>query len=320
MTDTITYRRTYPQFGNSTITTKINNLYPDSVADDATGLEIGIDDHYDTPPGGGGVNGVTVSHLCTKSQHGTNSFYNFFSTKAPQLSGFTIGFSTVSTAANLNGGDCDGVWLNAWSPNSHFASKPDATGFTHSYDKGFTRVGECNYGNAWGDFGMMEHRWGSRFVAGLEFFPDWLAGDTGDNAPHKYHASWGIAIGGAAPGPDGNIPKNWIGVLIPPDGIVGKNDHANIIGPGSAGNTSGGGGYAYSIQGSSDLLNPIGKGINLSMAMDVGIDMRAAHFTDAAMLLADDQVIKLGSTFLRGHQGRLQASANGVTWKDIFSP
>lgn len=314
------YFRTFPTLGNSTISTRINNLYPDALMNDAVGVEVNVVNNYATPPGGGGIGSATYSHTVTADEDGGNCLRNGLNLFAVQRSGFGIGFTTITQASRLAGGTCDGVWLNAWSPDSRYKSTPDNHGILHRYDSGFTRIGEVNYGNAWGDFGLMENRMGSRFVAGLEFFPDWLSGYTNDSNPVKYHASWAQAIGAAGPSPGQPIPKNWIGQMICPDGIVGKKDHPNIIGPGTAGNTSGGGGYAYQINGSNDPTNPIGKGINFALAMDVAIDMRSAHFTDAAMLLADDQVIHLGSTWLRGHQGRLQASANGVTWKDIFTP
>src|SRR6185369_1518339 len=113
------------------------------------------------------------------------------------------------------------------------------------------RLGEMNYGNAWGDFGMVTRGIGSRWVAGIELFPDWLAGSDGDTVAHHYNASWGLGIGGAGADSYGVTPKNWIGLAIFANGIVGANDHSAIIGGGSTGSTSGGGGYAIDIQGGS---------------------------------------------------------------------
>src|SRR6185369_8138036 len=149
-------------------------------------------------------------------------------------------------------------WLNVWGPDSNFSATPDADGIIHEFNAGAVRIGEVNYGNAWGDFGMVTRGIGSRWVAGLEFFPDWLAGTTGDTNDRHYHASWAVGIGGAGADKSGQYPKNWIGLNVFVDGIVGAKDHVHLMPGALTGNTPGGGGYAAVLHGSSDVTNPIG--------------------------------------------------------------
>jgi len=158
-------------------------------------------------------------------------------------------------------------------------------------------------------------------------FPDWLAGSDGDAAAHHYNASWALAIGGAGADSFGVTPKNWKGLYITADGIVGANDHSAIIGGGSTGSTSGGGGYAIDIQGGSASGVAYGKGINLAQYMDVGIDLSGGTYTNSgsnlgaqAIALADDQSIRLGTVWLRGHSGALQYSTNGTAWSNVTLP
>lgn len=319
MTDTVTYTRTYPTLGNSVITTKINNLYPQSLYEDANSIDITIVDNYATPPGGGGIGAQYVNHEVNNRTGGGESLHYGVSLNAELRSGFNIGFTQITQSKRLNGGYADSVWFNSWGPDSNFATKPDARGIVHSFNAGAVRVGEVNFGNAWGDFGFLADRtFPSRWVAGLEFFPDWLPGATGDNAARHYHASWAQCVGGAGPDAAGICPKNWIGWLLNVDGIVGAKDHAHMLPGAVTGNTVGGGGYAHQINGSSDPTNAIGKGINFRHAIDVAIDFSEAKLTTAAMTLADEQVIKLGGVYLRGSQGHLQYSKNGLTWINIF--
>ena len=315
--DTVAYTRTFPDLNNSSITTKINAKYPQSVYQDANSIDVTIIDNYVQPPGGGGIGCEYVNHVVNHRTIGGESKHNGYDLQSDLKSGFNIGYTQITHAKRLMGGYADSVWLNSFGPNSNFATTPDANGIIHKFDGGAARIGEINYGNAWGDFGLQTVRNGVRWVAGLELFPDWLTGSDGDQKAHHYHASWALCVGGAGPDAYGKIPKNWIGCMINVDGIVGSKDFNTILGPGSHGDTQGGGGYGWQINGSSDQSNPIGKGINFDYSMDVGIDMTHAKLTTAAMTLADDQRIKLGSTWLRGHQGHLQLSTDGTNWRNL---
>lgn len=317
-TDSVTYTRTYADLAGSTITTKINSRWPECLYQDANSLDISIVDNYATPPGGAGIGAHCVTHEINARTGGGETFHEGADLQAEARSGFNITRTTMAHAKRMHGGIVDTIWPCAFSPNSKFATHPDPKGIIHSFDAGWIRIGEVNCGNAWGDFGILFDRsYPSRVVCGLEAFPDWVVGSEGDMSPNKYHASWAWSTGGAAPGANGRSPKFWIGHLTCLNGIVGKLDHADMLPGAVAGNTSGGGGYAYQVQGSSDPENPIGKGFNFAHAMDVGVDMREATFTDAAMLLADDQAIRLGSVWLRGHQGHVQVSVDAVNWRNL---
>ncbi len=318
-TDHAAWTRVYPTLNNSTITTRICNLYPESLYQDANGIDVTVIDNYATPPGGGGIGYSYVLHEINQRTGGGESMHHGVDLQSTLNGGFNISHTIITHAKRLNGGYADSVWLNTFGPNSNFATHPDPRGVVHEWNAGATRIGEVNYGNAWGDFGLLQDRYGpSRWACGMEFFPDWLPGSDADTRYKHYNASWAIAIGGCGPGAGGGrAVGNWIGQLVCINGIVGKLDHDNMLAGAAHGNTSGGGGYAYQINGNSDPANPIGKAINMAHAMDVGIDMREATFTDAAMMLNDDQPIKLGSIWLRGHQGHLQTSANGTTWANL---
>lgn len=315
--DTITYTRVLPTLGNTTITTKINENYPSISYQDANSLDIVVEDNYATPAGGGGVGTIHLDHNVNKRTGGGESIHHGVNLRSTLESGFNISHSQITQTKRLNGGDSSSIWFNNWGPNSNYATTPDADGVVHLWNTGSCRIGELNNGNAWGDFGMCVRGISPRWCGGLEIFPDWLSGNTGSQKEHHYHASWAYGVGGAGLDSYGNSPKNWIGYIVFANGIVGKNDHKNILPGGVAGNTVGGGGYGWEINGSTDTTNPIGKGINIKYSMDVGIDYSEAKFTTAAMQLADDQPIKLGSVWLRGHQGHLQRSMDGVVWVNL---
>lgn len=315
--DTVTYTRVFPTLGSSVITTKTNQNYPSILYQDANSIDITVVDNYATPAGGGGIGAIHINHAVNTRTGGGESIHHGVNLNATLVSGFNISHTQITQTKRLNGGDSSSLWFCNFGPNSNFSTRPDADGIVHEWNTGSCRIGEVNYGNAWGDFGMVTRGVDSHWVAGLEFFPDYLAGSTGSNNERHYNASWAVAIGGAGPDSSGKFPKNWYGQVITVDGIVGKNDHSNMLPGAKTGNTVGGGGYAYQINGSSDPNNAIGKGINLAHAMDVGVDYSEAKFTTAAMQLADDQPIKLGSVWLRGHQGHLQRSIDGAIWVNI---
>ncbi len=318
-TPNITYQRTYSQFSNSVITTKINPVYSECLLSDANGLDIVVVDNFaNTFPPDAGIAALCISHTVNARTTGGTSVRHDVDLQSTLVSNFNVSHTQITHSKRIDGGVADALWWNSFSPNSNFSTKPDAAGIVHKFDKGWSRIGELNYGNAWGDFGFLSDRSGpSHVVCGLEFFPDWVSGTDGDTQYAKYHASWAIAIGSGGPGITGKEAKHWIGILGSLNGIVGKNDHAKMLPGAVTGNTSGGGGYWAQINGSLDPTNPIGKAMNLTHAMDVGIDMREANFTEAAMMLNDDQPIKLGSVWLRGHQGHVQVSADSVNWRNL---
>lgn len=223
-------------------------------------------------------------------------------------------------------GTSDSLWFTSCTPDINYSAMPDRDGITHTYTTGAVRIGEVNYGNAWGDFGIsLSPQIGPvRQVYGMGFFPDVITGAVNDAAPHKYHATWGIVIGNAAVSSFGETPKNWIGLSIDQDGIVGKNDHGSIIGGGSAGDSTGGGGYGINISGSTDSSNPIGKAINTNLYMDIGVDLSASTFTTTAIKMATDQTITLGGSgastiLIRAHGGHIEGSLNnGSSWSTIL--
>lgn len=242
-------------------------------------------------------------------------------------SSFYLNLTAETTIRQFNssGSASDSLWFTSCSPDTNYSSTPDADGITHTFTGGFVRIGEVNYGNAWGDFGIgltLAGAPGGRSVSGLWFIPDVITGAINDSTPLKFNTTWGVAIGSAAADHLGNIPKNWVGLLIDEDGIVGKNDHGSIIGGGSAGNSVGGGGYGIHLNGSSSSGNPIGKGINMANYMDIGLDISGATCTQTgtncpsgglAIAIAQNQAIKLGTnTFLYYDGTNLKVVLNGV--------
>ncbi len=318
-TDHASWTRTYPTLGNSSITTRVCNLYPESLYQDANGLDISLIDNYATPPGGGGIGATFVHHTVTARHNGGESQKCVVDLQSSLDSGFNISQTQITQSKRINGGYADSLWNNSFSPNSEFANHPDAAGIVHQFTRGAVRIGEVNYGNAWGDFGFLADRNGpARWVSGLEFFPDWLPGSDGSTAYKKYNVSWATCTGQTGPGAGGgNNSRHWIGHLTCIDAIVGKKDHAVMLPGAVTGNSSGGGGYAWQANGNSDPANPAGKVVNMTNHWDVGLDFREATFTDAAQMFGEDQVIVLGGVKLRGHQGHLQTSANGTTWVNL---
>lgn len=290
------FNSTFAGLGASTIATSINNFFPNISFADAAAINIEITDNYSAPPGAGGIKSAYINRTVTVPINGTNSFYNGLNVLGAQSSGFNIGFTTITQSARLSGAaTADGVWLNSWSPDSRFAATPDAQGIIHSFSGGYVRIGEINHGNAWADLGKMEFRAGQpQFVCGLEFFPDWLAGATGDAFPIKYNVQWAICIGSApqnTPGSHG-VPTtpagNWIGILMDKDGIV------------QGDGTYGSGGYGLSMWGSVALTNPAAAGVKLQGKWDIALDCSLAtisaettstHNNQAAIQLAQGQAI-----------------------------
>jgi hypothetical protein len=314
----VTYTRTFPDLNGSTVKTSINNRYPECIYQDANSVDIVWTDNYPTPPGGGGIGVGFFKHVVTARNHGGVSLWHDVDLQSELQTGFNLSHTQVTHSKRINGGVADALWWNSFGPNSNFATQPDAAGIVHEFKQGWVRIGEINYGNAWGDFGLLADRAGpSRVVCGLEFVPDWLPGSDGDTAYRKYHAAYAYSVCSGGPGAQGNEAKHWIGALTCLNSIVGKNDHKTMLPGAATGNTSGGGGYAYQVNGSLDPANPIGKGMNFTHAMDVAIDTREATFTDGAILMNDDQPIKLGSVWLRGHQGHVQVSADSVNWRNL---
>lgn len=204
------------------------------------------------------ANGASISQRHDMSLRGNTS------------SNFSINQQIITQASKVVGGIADAVWLNSWGPCLNFASTPDANGVVHNFTNGFVRIGEVNYGNAWGDFGFIDDRSnGNRIVCGLEFFPTWLPYDTGaPDTTTQYPAQWAISIGGSTA-----TARNWIGILgslggVMPDGMwmnlhggdvsgnavgVGINFQnyyktgINFAGAAGGANTSGGGGAAATI-------------------------------------------------------------------------
>jgi hypothetical protein len=212
-------------------------------------------------------------------------------------SGFSIAMQEVASFRQVNGGIADGVWLNAWSPCAEFAATPDATGVIHSFGSGAVRIGEVNYGNAWADLGFIDDRGISKFVAGLEFFPDWLPGSTGATTFTKFNASWAIAIGGAGAraGSGDPDPKNWTGILFSENGIAPLGVAINMHGGSSSGNAPAVGinfqnhlktgiNFAGSAGGA-----PIGTGGGTAATIDP--ETISGHSNQPAIILAQGQAI-----------------------------
>jgi hypothetical protein len=283
-----TFQRTFGTLSSSTIKTHVNGLYTEDTAYTKDGYGIGmyITDNFATPPGSEGIAAAWINHTVTGRTIGGESIHHGVDLQSTLTSGFNISHTQITHSKRLNGAYADSVWFNSFGPDSNFSVTPDAAGIVHEWNTGATRIGELNYGNAWGDFGFLSDRTGpTRWASGLEFFPDWLPGSDQDTGYFHYNTSWAIAIGGAGPGAGGgNSAKNWIGMMLCLDSIVGKNDHAGIIGGGVAGSTAGGGGYGLQIHGSTVASsNPIGKAINILHAMDVGIDISEATITAEAV-------------------------------------
>lgn len=188
------------------------------------GIKIEVDDHWQNTPGEDGYSTMSSFRRLYNPGSGTNNHFHVLDIagSCTGSSVFQINTTSITQARKLNysgsGGTIDSVWLVATSPNSNFSGSPDSSGFTHSWTSGGVRIGEVNYGNGWADFGLQETRGSARFVAGLEFFPDYLNNFGGPTK--KYNVQWAISIGLAGPGDDGVAPKNWIGMLIDVDGIV----------------------------------------------------------------------------------------------------
>lgn len=193
------------------------------------------------------------------------------------------------------GGDsADGVWIVGFSPASWFASTPDEQGVLHTWTAGTVRAGEINYGNAWADFGLLERRGTSRYVAGLEFFPDWLPGDCGGSVVARYHASWAIAIGADGTG----VARNWTGILVDRNGIAP-------------------GGYGIHLRGGITAPDAGSKSIKLNDHWLTGLDTTEATFTDTnspAISLAVGHRVRWGTNAEIWFDGtNLKARVGGTT-------
>ena len=156
---------------------------------------------------------------------------------------------------------------------------------------------------------------GGSKVSGLSFFPDWLPGTTGAvySSTPIFHASFAIIIGQSGPH-TGGTAKNWTGILIDQDGIVPSGLGINVHGGSTSGNA------AFAAIQVQDYHN---TGINFAGGSPGGVSTSAATFTstgNAAITMADDQSIKLGTVWIRGHAGALQASTDGTTWTTITIP
>jgi len=248
---------------------------------------------------------------------------------------FHLGLVQLTSVRQLNktahGGTADSIWFCASTPDVNFISTPDANSIVHTYTGGTVRIGEVNYGNAWKDFGLQETRGIPdvdglfRVVCGLEFFPDFLAGSLyGDANPNKYDVQWAISIGyaaaatGSAPLTPSISPQHHIGILVEKNGISPD-------------------GYGFRMWGSSGTFNGASAATNAPAAIikmsgttQTGIDFAGTH-GDATVLtatntgnpmitMADDQSIKLGSIWIRGHSGALQYSTNGTSWTSVTLP
>lgn len=241
--------------------------------------------------------------------NGISNYQNFYSVMTPHTTGFDIAETVIHQARDIRGGVSDAIWFNTWGPARWFQSTPDAQGKLHNFTTGIIRIGEVNYGNAWQDFGLVETRGVGSFVAGFEFFPDWLAGDCGGSGggplgvPHKYHASWAIGIGAAGAGDDGVVPKNWTGILIDTDGIVPT-------------------GYGMHLRGGSSSGLAGGKGIKFNDHWTTCIDTSAATVDGAnapAITLATNQRIQFGAGCYLWFDGtNLKCSTPGGGTHTIF--
>lgn len=206
---------------------------------------------------------------------------------------FGIATQSLAQYRRVNGASADSVWLASYSPSGTYSGTPDGEGITHSFGSGDVRAGEVDYGNAWADLGYVDTRGVSRYVAGLEFFPDWLPGSGmgGSTDNTKYDASWAIAIGNAPPGNSLGTAKNWTGILIDTDGITPTGLGINIHGGSSSGNATG---AAINIQ------NYHKTGINFAgttggapggSAATIVAETVSGHSNQAAITLVSGQAI-----------------------------
>lgn len=245
--------------------------------------------------------------------------------------GFWIGHTSFAQSRRINSSDAsvDCLWFNAWSPMQQFSASADPNGIVHSWTLGGTRIGEVNYGNAWADFGLAENRGSllpSRHCIGMEFFPDHLPGEiaVGYGTYPKYNAQWAIAIGFAAAGSDGYAPQNWVGMLVDQNGVSPGGYALRLWGSNGTFSTRIGG------IGASAATNAPAAIIKMSGTAQTGIDfagtagdstvLTATNTGNPMITMADDQSIKLGSIWLRGHAGALQYSTNGTAWSSVTLP
>lgn len=162
---------------------------------------------------------------------------------------FSINTTVFQETAKMNGpGTSDAMWLNSMSPHSAFVSSPDANGVTHSYTAGTVRIGELNYGNHWADFGFQDTRGGTQVVAGLEFFPAYVAGSRGGAENGAFNVQWGICLAGSTTG-----GVHWTGILLDQSGVAP-------------------GGLWINAHGNSTQATAIGAALNIQQWMHTGIN------------------------------------------------
>jgi hypothetical protein len=223
------FNRTFAGLGASTIGVNVNAAFSDPgtpiLYADACGVTVSIMDTYTTPPSGGGIRTGDFRRSSTTSHHGGNNFYIGNDLWGSLTDGFSICFAQVGQARIMTGGNCDGVWLNSYSPCNLFSSSPDPNGIVHNWTTGAVRVGEVNYGNAWVDWGLVESllaAGASHYSGGLTFAPDWEGGGQlgmSTDLSHHYDAQWAIAIVYAGPDHFGHAPQNHIGILVDENAI-----------------------------------------------------------------------------------------------------
>lgn len=305
--------------GNASGSVAIMGTYPaDPVAPfQAAGVSASITNNDAT--NGGNVLALLVQQTNgpTASSGGTGTAVFNTVSECDNTGGFSISLQQRAWYAKNNGGVCDGVWLNSWGPSISYQSTPDGNGITHSFTSGNVRIGEVNYGNGWLDFGFIQDPGSAaRAVSGIWFIPDYLpVGFGGTSSDPKFNVQWAIVIGAATSTfSSANTAKHWTGLLIDQDAVDHLGLDINHRGGSSSGNAPG---AAVNIQ------NNYVTGINFAGSGGTTNGGTSATFSstgNAAITMADDQSIKLGSIWLRGHSGALQYSTNGTAWSNVTLP
>ncbi len=184
-----------------------------------------------------------------------------------------IGRTNFVDARRINNvnADLSAMWENCCGPMQQFSSTHDNQGIVHSWTAGGTRIGECNYGNAWAEFGFSESRnvVTSRHAIGLEFFPNHLpfliSGPTFGSYP-VYNVQWAVNVGAGSPGNDGFVPQHWISYMADQNGTSPFGVALKLWGSVGTFSTRSGGTNA------SATTNSIAAAIQISGTMQVGID------------------------------------------------
>lgn len=129
--------------------------------------------------------------------------------KGANTSGFPGCLATYSTAAQLNGAAVLSSFISVNSPANDLVGQ--------AWNSGITYAQEINFGNRWGELGILKDHTTAKFVAGTVYAPDVLAGPDGGGIGYNYHAQYGVVLSAGHNG--GTDRRMWIPILIATNSI-----------------------------------------------------------------------------------------------------